>query len=167
MWLTFSSVQFSSDTQSSPTLCVRMDCSTPGLPVHHQLPERAQTYVHQVSDAIQPSHPQSSPSPPAFNLSQHQGLFQWVSSSHQVAKILEFQLQHQSFLQNWFPLGLNGWISLQSRDSQESFPTPQFKSINSLVLSLLYSPTLTSIHDYLKFLLFWAVFYHRYQSFIQ
>ena len=70
---------------------------TPGFPVHHQLLELAHTYVHQVADAIQPSHPLSSPSPPAFNLSQHQGLFQWVSSSHEVAKVLEFQLQHQSF----------------------------------------------------------------------
>ena len=74
-----------------------MDCSTPGLPVHHQLPELAQTHVHRVGDAIQPSHPLSSPSPPAFNLSQHQGLLQWVSSSHQVAKGLKLQLQHQSF----------------------------------------------------------------------
>ena len=78
-------------------LCDTMDCSTPGLPVHHQLPEFTQTHVHCVGDAIQPSHPPSSPSPPAFNLSQHQGLFQGVSSSHQVAKVLEFQLQHQSF----------------------------------------------------------------------
>ena len=89
--------QFSSVTQSCPTLCNPMDCSTPGLPVYHQLLELAQTHVHWVSDAIQPSHPLSSPSPPAFNLSQHQGLFQWVSSLHQVAKILEFQLQHQAF----------------------------------------------------------------------
>ena len=74
-----------------------MNLSTPGLPVHHQLPESTQTYVHRVGDAIQPSYPLSSPFPPALNLSQHQGLFQWVSSSHQVAKVLEFQLQHQSF----------------------------------------------------------------------
>ena len=90
-------VVFSSVAQSCPTLCDPMDCSMPGFPVHHQLPELTQTHIHRVSDAIQPSHPLSSPSPPAFNLSQHQGLFQWVSSSHQVAKILEFQLQHQSF----------------------------------------------------------------------
>ena len=89
--------QFSSVTQSCPTLCDPMDCSTPGLPIHHQRPEFPQTQVHWVGDAIQPSHPLSSPSPPAFNLSQHQGLFQWVGSSHQVAKVLEFQLQHQSF----------------------------------------------------------------------
>ena len=75
----------------------QQDCSTPGFPVHHQLLELAQTHVHRGGDAIQPSHPLSSPSPPAFNLSQHQGLFQWVSSLHQVAKVLEFQLQHQSF----------------------------------------------------------------------
>ena len=74
-----------------------MDCSMPGFPVHHQLPELTQTHVHRVGDAIQPSHPPSSPSPPAFNLVQHQDLFHWVSSSHQVAKVLEFQLQHQSF----------------------------------------------------------------------
>ena len=89
--------QFSSVTQSCLTLGDPMDCSTPGLPVPHQLPEFTQTHVHQVGDAIQPSHPLSSPSPPAFNLSQHQGPFQWVGSSHQVAKVLEFQLQHQSF----------------------------------------------------------------------
>ena len=106
-----------------------------------------------VGDAIQPSHPLSSPSPAAFNLSQHQDLFQGVSSSHQVAKVLEFQLQHQSsqcifrtdFLQN----GLVG-SPCSPRDSQESSPTPQFKSINSSVLSFLYSLTLTSIHDYWK-----------------
>ena len=74
-----------------------MNHSTPGLPVHHQLPEFTQTHVHQVSDTIQPSHPLLSPSPPAPNPSQHQGLFQWVNSLHEVAKVLEFQLQHQSF----------------------------------------------------------------------
>ena len=89
--------QFSSVAQLCPTFCNPMDCSKPGLPVHHQLPEFTQTHVHWVGDAIQPSQPLSSPSPPAFNLSQHQGLFQWVSSLHQVAKVLEFQLQHQSF----------------------------------------------------------------------
>ena len=92
-----SSVQFRSVAQSCPTLCDPMDCSRPGFPVHHQLLELAQTHVHWVGDAIQPSHPLSSPFPPAFNLSQHQGLFQWVSSLHQVAKVLELQLQHQSF----------------------------------------------------------------------
>ena len=89
--------QFSSVTQSCPTLCDPMNCSTPGLPVHHQLPEFTQTYVHRVGDAIQSTHPVLSPSPPALNLSQHQGLLQWVGSLHQVAKVLEFQLQHQCF----------------------------------------------------------------------
>ena len=91
------SLQFSSVAQSCLTLCDPKECSTPGLPVHHQLPEFTQTHVHPGRDAIQASHPLSSPSPPALNLSQHQGLFQWVSSSHQMAKALEFQLQCQSF----------------------------------------------------------------------
>ena len=82
-------------------LCDPMNRSTPGLPVHHQLPEFTQTHVHRAGDAIEPSHLLSSPSPPAPNPSQHQGLFQWVSSSHVVAKVLEFQLQHQSF--QWTP----------------------------------------------------------------
>ena len=93
--------QFSSVAQLCLTLSDPMDCSTPGFPVHLQLRELTQTHVHWVGDAIQPSCPLSSPSPPAFNLSQHQGLFQWVSSSHQEAKVLEFQLQHQSF--QWTP----------------------------------------------------------------
>ena len=88
------SVQFSSVAQSCPTLCNPMNCSMPGLPVHHQLPEFTQTHVHRVGDAIQPSHPLSSPSPPAPKPSQNQSLFQWVSSSHQVAKELELQVQH-------------------------------------------------------------------------
>ena len=89
-------IQFSSAAQSRLTLYDPVDCSTPGFLVCHQLLELAQTHIHQVGDAIQPSHPLSSPSP-TFNLSQHRGLFQWVSSSHQVAKVLEFQLQQQSF----------------------------------------------------------------------
>ena len=87
--------QFSSVIQSCPTLCDPVDCSTPGLSVHHQLPEPTQTHVCWVGDAIQSSHPLSSPFPP--DLSQHQGPFQWVGSSHQVAKVLELQFQHQSF----------------------------------------------------------------------
>ena len=146
-------IRLSSVAQMCPTLCDPMDCSTPGLPVHHQLQESTQTHVHSVGDAIQPSHPLSSPSPPAFNLSQHQGLFQWVSSLYRVAKVLEFQLQHQSFqwifrtdfLSDWLV-----WSPWSLRDSQESSPTPQFKSINCLALSFLYSSTLTSIHDYWK-----------------
>ena len=130
-----------------------------GLHGHTRLPcpssttGACSTHVHQVGDAIQPSHPLSFPSPPAFNLSQHQGLFQWVSSSHQVAKVLEFQLQHQSFqrifqidfLQDWLV-----WSLCSPRDSQESSLAPQFESINSSGLNLLYGPTLTSKHDYWK-----------------
>ena len=89
--------QFSSVAQSYPTLCNPMDCRMPGFPVHHPLPELAQTHVYQVDDTIQPSLPLSSPFTSAFNVCQHQGLFQWVSSSYQVARVLEFQLQHQSF----------------------------------------------------------------------
>ena len=146
--------QFRSVQSLSPVwLYSPTDCSTPGFPVHHQLPELAQTQVCQVGDAIRrchPSRPLSSPSPPTFSLSQHQGLFQWVCSSHQVA---EFQLQHQSF--QWIfrtDFLWNGLVGSPCcpRDSQGSSPTPQFKSINSLVLSFLYSPTLTSIHDYWK-----------------
>ena len=109
-WISLQPVQFSSVAQSCPTLCDPMNCSTPGLPVHNQLPEFTQTHVHWVSDAIQPSQPLLSPSPPVPNPSKHQGLFQWVNSSHEVAKVLEF-------------------------DSQKSSSTPQFKSSNSSTLS--------------------------------
>ena len=91
---------FSSVAQSCPTLCDPMNCSTPGLPVYHQLPDFTQTHVHRVSDAIQPSQPLLSPSPPAPNPSQHQSLFQWVNSSHEVVKVVEFQLWHHSFQRN-------------------------------------------------------------------
>ena len=147
----FSSVQFSSVTQSCPTLCDPMNRNTPGLPVHYQLLEFTQAHAHWVGDTIQPSHPLSSPSPPAPNPSQHQGLLHWVNSSHEVAKVLEFQLQHQSF--QWTPRtdllqdGLFG-SPCSPRDSQESSTTPQFKSINFLALSFLHSPTLTSIHKH-------------------
>ena len=114
----------SSVAQLCPTPCDHMDCSTLGL--HHQLLELAQTHVHRVGDAIQPSHPLLSPSPPAFSLPQNQGLFQGVSSSHQVAKVLEFQLQHQSFQRmfrtNFFEDWLV-WPPCSPRDSQESSPT--------------------------------------------
>ena len=137
------SVHFSSVTQSCPTLCNPMDCSMPGFPVHCQLPELAQTHV-QVDDAIQPSIPLSSPSPPVFNISQHQGLFKSVGSLHQVTKVLE--LQH---IQDWFPLGLTGLISLQSKELSRVFSNiPQFKSISSSVLSSLYGPALLSLYDY-------------------
>ena len=143
----------SSVDQSCLTLWDPMNHSTPGLPVHHHLPEFTQTHVHRVSDAIQPSHPLSSPSSPAPNPSQHQGLFQWVNSSHEVAKVLEFLLQHHSIQRNSrADLLQNGLVGspCSPRDSQESSPTPQFKSINSLALSFLHSPTLTSIHDHWK-----------------
>ena len=92
--------QFSSVDQSCPTLCDPVNHSTPGLPVHHHLPEFIQTHAHRVCDAIQPSHPRSSPSPPAPNPSQYQSLFQWINSSHEVTKVLELQLQHHSFQRN-------------------------------------------------------------------
>ena len=122
------SVQFSSVTQSCPTLWDPMKCSMPGLYVHQQLLEFTQTHAHRVSDAIQPSHPLSSTSPPAPNPSQHQGLFQLVNSSHEVAKVLEFQLQHQSF--QWTSrtyLLQDGLVGspCSPRNSQEASPTPQ------------------------------------------
>ena len=144
---------FSSVAQSCPTRCYPMNHSTPGPPVHHQLPEFNQTHVHWVGDAIQPSHPLLSPSPSAPNPSQYQGLFQWVNSPHEVHKVLEFQLQLQSF--QWTPR--TGLLqdrlvetSCSPRELQESSPAPRFKGINSLVLSFLHSPTLTSIHDHWK-----------------
>ena len=114
----FRSDQIRSVTQLCPTLCDPMNHSTPGLPVHHQLPEFTETHVHRVSDPIQPSHPLSSPAPIAPNPSQHQSLFQWVNSSHEVAKVLEFQLQHHSFQRNpraISPSEWTGWLSLQSK----------------------------------------------------
>ena len=125
------------------------------LPCPSPTPELTQTRVHWVSDAIQSSHPLLSPFPPAFNLSQHQGLLQWVSCLHQVAKVLELQLQHQHqsfqwiFRTDFLSDGLV-WSPCSPRDSRESSPAPQFESINSSVLSLLSSPTLTSAHDYWK-----------------
>ena len=139
-------------TQSCPTLCNLMNCNKLGFFVLHYLLEFAQTEVHWVSDAIQPSYPLLSPSPPALNLFQHQGLFQWADSSHQVGKVLELELQHQSF--QWIFRVDFLWEGLVwsccPRDSQESSPTPQFTIINSSALSFLYTPTLKSIHDYWK-----------------
>ena len=137
VFLSSISVQFSLVAQWCLILCDPMDCSMPRFPVHHQLLESTQTHVHWVSDAIQPSHPLSSPCPPAFNLTQDQNFFQWVSSLYQVVKVLEFQLQHQSF--QWLlrtDFLLDGLVG-SPLDFQESSPTPQFKSINSLVLSFL------------------------------
>ena len=146
-------IQFNSVAQSCPTLCNPINRSTPGLPVHHQLPEFTQTHVHPLGDAIQPSHPLSSPSPPTFNPSQHQGLFPmsqlftWGGQSIRVSALASVSPMNT---QDWSPLGWTGWISLQSKDSWESSPTPQFKNINSLALSFLHSPTPTSIHDHWK-----------------
>ena len=143
-----SSIQFSRSAVS--------DSLWPHEPQHARPPSPSpttrapQTHVHWIRDAIQPSHPLSSPSPPDLNLSQHQGLFKWISSSHQVAKGLEFQLQHQSFQWTpWTDLLEDGLVGspCSPRDSQESSPTPQFKGIHSSALSLLYGLTLTSIHD--------------------
>ena len=131
-------VQFSSLAQSCTTLCDPMDCGTPGFPVHHQLLEHTQTHAHQVGDIIQTSYPLWSPSPPTFNLSQHQGLFfQGVSSSHQVAKASASASVLPMNIQDWFPLGLTGLISLQFKGLSRIFsPTPQFKSILGAQLSL-------------------------------
>ena len=145
-------IQFSSVAQLCPTLCNPRNHSTPGLPVHHQLPEFTQTHVHWVGDAIQPSSsvvpfsscPQSLPASGSFPMSQ---LFSWGGQSIEVsasASVLPMNTQ------DWSPLEWTGWTPLQSRDPQESSPTPQFKSINSLALSFLHSPTLTSIHNHWK-----------------
>ena len=137
------SVPFSSVTQSYQTLCNPMDRSTPGLPVYHQLPEFTKTPVHRVGDAIRPSHPLSSPST-AFNLSQHQGLFKWLSTLHQVAKVLAFQCMspsndHSGLIS--FRMDCLDLRVVQGTLKCLSSPTLQFKSINSLVLSVLHSPT--------------------------
>ena len=128
----FSSVQFSHSVISDSLWPHERQHTR--LPVYHQLPEFTQTHVYWVGNAFQPSHPLSSPLPPTFNLSQKQGLFQGVSSSYQVAKVLEFQLQHQSF--RWifrpdFPLGWTGWISLQSKGLSRVFSNTTVPSINS------------------------------------
>ena len=139
-------------TKSRPTLCSPEDCSTSGLPGLHCVQEPAQTHGHWISIAIQPSHPLSPPSP-ALNLSKHQGLFQWVGSLHQEAKVLELQLQHQTFQRIFRVDFLYDWLvgsPCSLRDSEESSPALQFESIRSASLSLLYGPTLTFIHDYWK-----------------
>ena len=140
-------------SMSCPTLCDPRNCNMPDFPVLHYLPEFSHTHVHWVNDAIQWYHPLLSPSLPALNLAQHLGIFQWVHSSHQVAKVLEFQLQHQlfqwifrvDFLSDWLV-----WSPCCAKDSQESSLAPQFESINSSLLSTLYGPTLTSVHDQRK-----------------
>ena len=123
-----------------------------GLSVHHHLLELSQTHVLRVSDAIQPSHPLSSPSPPSFNLFQHQGLFhcQFIPSGGQSSGVSASASVLPMNIQDWFPSGRAGWISLQSKGFSRVFSNTQFKNINSLVLSLFYSPTVTSIHDHWK-----------------
>ena len=151
--MSFSSVQFSSVALSCLTFCDSTDCRTPGLPVHHQLPEFTQTHVHRswwchlaISYSVIPfsSCPQSLPASESFPMSQ---LFSWSGQSigiSALASVLPLNTQ------DWSPLEWTGWISLQSKGSQESSPVPQFKSINSLALRFLHSPTLTSIHDHRK-----------------
>ena len=128
-----------------------MDCSTPGFPVLHSLPEFAQTHVHWVDDAIQPSHLLSPPTPTVLSLSLHQDLFEWVGALHQIARVLELQLQSFQWifsidiLQEWLI-----WSLCSPRDSQESSPVTQFKNISSLALDFLHGPILTSLHNYRK-----------------
>jgi len=138
-------------SQLCPILCDPMDGSMPGFPVHHQLLELTQTHAHWVGDAIQPSHPLLSPSPPAFNLSQHQGSFQisqFFTSGGQSFGISASASVLPMSIQDWFPLGLTDLIFLQSKGLSRVFSNTIVQSINSLVLSFLYGPTLTSIHDY-------------------
>ena len=145
LWLTLLvSVQFNNSMMSDSLWPHELQHTR--LPFHCQLPEPAQTHIHQVGDAIQPSHPLSSPSP-AFSISQHQGLSQWISSLYQVAKVLELQLQHQSLQWIFRTDFLYDWLvgSLWSpRDSQESSPSPKFKSINFSALGFLYDPYMTT-----------------------
>ena len=135
-------------SQSCLTLCHPMNCSMPGLPLSNHLPKFAQVHVHCIGDAIQPSHSLMPSSPSTLNLSKHQGLFQWVGCLHQMTKILELQLQHQSF--QWtFRVHLPSDCLVLSpccpRDFQESSPAPQFRGINSLAFCFLYGPGLTII----------------------
>ena len=125
-----------------------MDCSMPGLPVHRQLPEFNQTHVYWVSDAIQLSHPLLSPSPPAFKLSQHQGLSQWVSSSHQVARVSASVSVLPMNIQDWFLLEWTGWISLQSKGLSRVFSNTTVQEHQFFVTRLSNGPTFTSIHDH-------------------
>ena len=148
------SFQFSSVAQLCPTLCYPMNCSMPGLPVHHQLPEFTQTCVHGVSDAIQPSHPLSSPSPPTFSLSHPaSGSFpmsQFFASGGQSIGASASTSVLPLNIQDWFPLGWTGWISLQSKGPSRVTSNTTVQKHHSSALSFLYNPTLTSIHDYWK-----------------
>ena len=143
-------IQFSSVTQSYLTLCDPMNRSTPGLPVHHQLPEFTQTHVHQVGDAIQPSNPLSAPSPPALNLSQNQGIFpmsQLFPSGGQSIGVLASTSVPPMNTLDWSPLGWTGWISLQSKGLSRVFSNTTVQKHQFFGTQLSFSPTLTSIHD--------------------
>ena len=144
--------QFNLVIRSCPALCDTMDCSTPGLPVYHQLPEFAQTRVHWVHDAIQPSDPLSSPSPPALNFPSIRVFSS--KSAHQIRWpnywSFSFNISPSNEHSRWSPLGWTGWISLKSKGLSRSPPTPQSESFNFSALSLLYGSTLTSIHDHCK-----------------
>ena len=144
--------QFSSVAQSCLTLCDPMNRSLPGLPVHHQLPEFKQTHVHRVGYAIQPSHPLSSPSPLAPNPSQHHSLFQWVNSSHEWPKYwsFSFSIIPSKEIPGLISFRMDCWISLQSKGLSRVFSNTTVQKHHSLVLSFLYSPTLTSLQDYWK-----------------
>ena len=142
----FSSVQFGSVTQSCLTHCNPVDCSMPGLYVYHQPPEFTQTHIHWVSDAIKPSHPVLSPFPPAFSLSQHQGLFKWVSSSHQVAKVPASASVLPMNTQDWFPLGWTGWISLQSKGLSRVFSNTTVQTHKFFVAQILSEYHLTNLN---------------------
>ena len=147
-----SDFQLSSVAHSCLTLCDLKDCSMPGLPVHHQLLESTQTHAHWVGDTIQPSNPVS-PFYYCLQTFPESGSFpksQFFTLGGQRIGVSASALVLPMSIQDLFPLGWTGWISCCSRDSQESSPTPQFKSINSSMLSFLYSPTLTSIHEYWK-----------------
>ena len=144
---------FSSVAQSCPILCDLMNCSMPGLPVHHQLPEFTQTHVHWVGDFIQPSHPLSIPfssCPQSFPASGSFQMSQLFTSGAQSFGVSASASVLPMITQDWSPLGWTGWISLQPKGLSRASPTPQFKSINSSALSFSYRPTLTSIHDYWK-----------------
>ena len=145
----FSSVQFFSVAQSCPTHCNPRNHSTPGLPVHHQLPEFIQTHVHRVGDAIQPSNALLSPSPPVPNPSQHQSfpmsqLFPWGGQSTGVSALASFLPKNT---QDWSPLEWTGWISLQSKGHARVFSNTTVQKHQFFGFRFLYSPTLTSIHD--------------------
>jgi len=147
------SVQFSHSVKSNSLQPHGLQQTRPPCP--SPTPGVYSTSFHWVSDAIQPSHPRSPPSLPAFNLFQHQGLVKWVNSSHQVAKVLELQLQHQSLnsvqnIQVWFPLGCTGWISMQSKGLSRVFSSTTVQKHQFSVLSFLISPTPASIHNYWK-----------------